>query len=118
MIDVAKIVVRERVRGNSWDDTNTEESVRISMSVQGIYLQVNKGDLQKLTPEQALEVGQYLLKSAEIQSEYAEAITKIDEERKKVEASYKDMVSGLGLDVEVDVNNPRNTIVVTAGELE
>jgi hypothetical protein len=100
----------------------SEESVGVSMGENGISLDVSQhADVRALlhplsptmlTAEQAIELGQMLLKAAECQSEYAEAVKLLNEEKAKLATKYKDMISGLGLDSVVDVVDARGTFQV------
>lgn len=125
MIEVGKVVTREAREGIGGGGLR-EESIVVNMNVNGIVIGLHI-DLSErvmlhgsyagatLTSEQAIELGQILLKAAECQTEYAEAAKLLDEERIKLDARYKDMISGLGLDTEVDVDDSHNTFkVITA----
>lgn len=124
MIEVGKVVTRQ---ARTYDYGNlSEESVSVNMDASGIALGFNTDFSERLmlhkdflgmmlTSEQAIELGQILLKAAECQTEYAAAAALLDEERIKLDTRYKDMISGLGLDVEVDVDDSHNTFkVITA----
>lgn len=99
-----------------------EESIVVSMTVHGISISHRHPDVSgrhmsgmSLTSEQSIELGQLLLKAAECQPEYADSVKRLDEERVKLENRYKDMLSGLGLDIEIDVDDSHNTFkVITA----
>jgi hypothetical protein len=126
-MEVGKIVTQDGHHAINFSGTSVkEESLTVSMSGNQITLTANQDMTERermygirpvhMTPEQALELGQVLLKAAEILPEYRDAINKITEERTKVEARYKDMISGLGLDSEVDVLDERGTFkVIEAG---
>lgn len=53
----------------------------------------------RLTAEQAIEFGQILLKAAETQPKYAEEAKRLREEQSKLAGKYKDLISGMGLEV-------------------
>lgn len=122
VMEVGKIVTQEARHGGQYSPTVGEESLTVDMSGGIIVLRVEQSRSERermytikpvqLTAEQALELGQVLLKAAEILPEYRDAINKITEERTKIEARYKDMISGLGLNSEVDVLDERGTFKV------
>lgn len=112
MVQVGKIVTREAdyTRFNS----TSERYVAVSMTQHSVQLSIHDGGSESvgLTPEQAIELGQMLLKAAECQPEYAEADKTLDEERAKLNMRYKDTISGLGLETEIDVVDARGTFKV------
>lgn len=55
-------------------------------------------DGRTFTPKQAIELAQLLMKAAECQTEYAAAAKDLDEQKQQLDAKYKDMISGLGLE--------------------
>jgi len=126
-IEVGKIVTRQARDDTGYGGGISEEAITVTMDVNGVMLEL-ACDLSEratlrgaffsgktLTPEQAIELGQILLKAAEVQTEYAESIKLLDEERAKLNARYKDMISGLGIDADVDVEDAHNTFkVITA----
>lgn len=114
-IDVGKVVIKEAY-DNSYT-SGAEENVSVRISEQAVELYIN-ADKQRvsgglsMTPEQAIELGQMLLKAAEVQSEYAAEATRLQAETEKLATKYKDMISGLGLETEVDIVDARGTFKV------
>lgn len=111
MIEVGKVVIREAV-SHQYDST-PEEAVTVSMNENGIMLSVSrKYGMADMNPEQTLELGQILLKTAEVQPEYAEEANRLAEETKNLATKYRDMISGLGLEIERDIVDVRGTFTV------
>lgn len=122
MIEVGKVVTREAYTGQY--EFNREENVSVGMSESSISLRVNKDKPDgsrasmysdppaNLTPQQAIDLAQILLKAAEIQTEYAEASKKLREETEALQKRYKDLISGLGTDVDIDVVDARGAFTV------
>lgn len=114
-INVGKIVTSEA--SSSPYDSQGEESISIGMTEQYVMLSV-QGDSHRdsfskpLTSAQAIELGQLLLKAAEMQPEYATEAAHLREEAAKLAIKYKDMISGLGLETEVDIVDARGTFKV------
>lgn len=127
-MEVGKIVTQPAQR--STYSSNGEESISVYMSENAITLQAmhDREGRDRLLPAggmaltaaQALELGQFLLKSAELQPEYAEAHRKLREEGTKLDKRFADMISGLGLDpdVEVSIIDERGTFKVVENILE
>lgn len=111
-IDVGKIVTRKANEGPY--EIESEENVSIRMSEQCISLNMSNKTMNcvDLTSEQAIELGQLLLKAAEVQAEYAAEAARLREETAKLGTKYKDMISGLGLETEVDIVDSRGTFKV------
>ena len=111
-MEVGKIITRE-MNIDAYDHS-PEQNVSVDMDYNGIWLRMVQSSSGRalLTSEQAIELGQLLLKAAEIQPEYTEAVTKLDDERKLLDARYKDLISGLGLAVDMDVIDERGTFKV------
>ena len=110
MIEVGKVVLRE-ARDTNWDSC-LEESISVSMSSSAILLSIAVQKSANITPEQAITLAQFLLKSAEIQPEYAAATKDLADQQAKLNAKTKDQISGLGLDVEVDIVDSHGTFKV------
>lgn len=68
---------------------------KISVYLDEAYINL---DGRALTPKQAIEIAQILMKAAECQTEYAVAAKDLDEQKNHLDAKYKDMISGLGLE--------------------
>ncbi len=125
VMEVGKIITKEAYRSSY--SRQEEQSISVDMSKSSITLRGNGGDdggggsrQTPLTPEQALELGQFLLKAAELQPEYSAAHQRLADEGEKLDKRFKDMISGLGIDpdVEVDVLDDRGTFtVVDAGNV-
>jgi hypothetical protein len=96
MIEVGKVVTRE---GRNLRHTGNipEESVRVMMDEDEIYLSTKDGMIRLPLPK-AIELGQMVLKAAEAQVEYAAAAKELAAQKAKLDAKYKDLVSGLGLE--------------------
>lgn len=111
-IEVGEIVMREATDGPY--ASVDKESVSVRMDEKTIMLNMSSGsmNLMSLTPEQAIELGQLLLKAAEVQPEYAAEAARLNDERAKLAARYKDMISGLGLETEIDIVDARGTFKV------
>lgn len=123
IVEAGRIVVSQKVtRSNSWDNDIPEQNVAVYMTEGAILLKVNdsiKADARvSLSPEQAIEIAQLLLKTAEVQPEYAERAKALREELANLGTKYKDQVSGLGLESEVDVLDERGTFVVSSTAIE
>ncbi|MBB3752534.1 hypothetical protein FHT44_005046 [Mycolicibacterium sp. BK634] len=107
MIEVGKVVTRAYAPGDDWGSrSQPEKAFKVLIDTAGIHL---SGEAGKLTPDQAVELGQLLLKAAEVQPEYAKAADALSEEAQKLQAKFKDMVSGIGLNHEVDIDDARGT---------
>lgn len=114
MIEVGKIVTRT-ANQTSYDSV-AEESISVAMGEFNIQLTASSWEtfgFVHLTSQQAIELGQILLKAAEVQPEYAEESKRLSEETTKLGVRYKDMISGLGLETEVDVIDARGTFTVS-----
>lgn len=113
MINVGKIVMREM--HNDKYNNIPEENISVGMDEGAIQLTLKAGhDMNgmRLSPKQAIEVGQMLLKAAEVHPEYAVKAKQVREETEKLAVKYKDMISGLGLETETDVVDARGTFKV------
>ena len=97
MIEVGKVVIQ--AGSTTGSKYKAEESIRIIMDQHTIGLGHN-GPLvaTELTSKQAVELAQLLMKAAECQTEYAVAAKELEEQKKRLDAKYKDMISGLGLE--------------------
>lgn len=116
MIEVGKIVTKAQYRGGGFGDGTPEESIQVTIDARSIDVSLaRQSGYLSMTPAQAIELGQLLLKAAEVQPEYAVAAKALSEEETKLRARFKDMVSGIGLDSEVDISDPRGTFTKALG---
>lgn len=114
MIEVAKIVIRrEREYGNGllgsnpFNDLNyfyrDVEWISVSMDANGVRLTLAEGSPPKLrsttitSPAMLVELAQVLMKAAESQAAYGEAHKALSEQMAKLDETFKDRISGLGL---------------------
>lgn len=112
MIDVGKVVTR-KMHNDKYNNI-PEENISVGMDEGAIQLtlRVEHEKAMRLSRKQAIEVGQMLLKAAEVHPEYAAKAKQVREETEKLAIKYKDMISGLGLETETDVVDARGTFKV------
>ena len=102
MIEVGKIVLAAASRKIGTSPLR-EEYISVKMDEDGIYLDVNDdGPLVRVPHQKALDLGQMLLKAVEAQQEYAVAAKELNDQKAKLDARYRDLISGLGLEALVD----------------
>lgn len=114
MIEVGKIVTREPIT-DSYSSCH-EENVTVGMDERSVVLirSAERGSRStvQLSSAQAIELGQLLLKAAECQPDYAEAAKELEAQKTALATKYKDMISGLGLEADIDITDARNPFQV------
>lgn len=100
MIEVGKVVTQPARAINNFG-SHKEEAVSVMMTETEIRLRIITQEgtyFAILSPQRAIEVAQILMKAAECQTEYAKAAKDLEAQKDKLNAKYKDMISGLGLE--------------------
>jgi len=81
----------------NYGNSMSKDSVSVNLDQSSIGIRI-KSDSVYMSPEQAIELAQLLMKAAECQSEYAAAAKDLEEQKTRLDVKYKDMISGLGLE--------------------
>lgn len=125
-ITLGKIVVVPGWSRSTHGASKPEVAVSVRMSPQGVSMSLSgrtDDDPRRRTTsddiftsidnKQAVEIGQLLLKAAELQEAFAADIKKLTDEHEKIVARYKDLASGVGLadDVAIDIDDEHSTFV-------
>lgn len=112
MVNVGKVVTRKARIDRHYDYpgaypanypgvwTEIDYAV-VGVDAYGLSLSVNNEKEHvavQMEPEQAIELAQLLMKAAESQVEYAASRKELQDEMEKLDAEFKDRISGLGID--------------------
>lgn len=97
MIQVGKVITKPARAINEFG-SHTEEGVTVWMADDVLTIGFDDDRGGRLTPKQAIDLAQLLMKAAECQTEYAKAAKELEDQKDKLNIKYKDMISGLGLE--------------------
>ncbi|MBO0676752.1 hypothetical protein JRC04_04670 [Mycolicibacterium sp. S2-37] len=100
MIEAGRVVTKPWMPSDGWGGSRSrqEEGVKVYVGVNGVGLSPYPGhDKALLTADQAVELGQLLMKAAESHDEYAAKRKALEEESTQLDNEFKERISGLGV---------------------